>query len=243
MAEEGEGPLVSVLIGVYNAAPYIGEAIESALTQDHRPLEVVVVDDGSDDGSDDVVRSYEPDVRFVRQERGGIGNARNHAVTLATGEYLAFLDADDRFMPGKLRRQLAAFDEDPTLDMVFGHMREFISPGVDPATIAPPRTPPEGLPWYSPSLMLVKHESFLKVGGYSTTLRVGVGVDWYARATDLGLRARMLPEVLLERRLHHGNNGRREADARTQYLHVLKASIDRKRAGSGGTSATGAPGR
>ena len=78
--------------------------------------------------------------------------------------------------------------------------------------------------------MLVRRESFLRVGPFSTALRVGVGVDWYARAVELPLKMSMLPQVVLERRLHTQNNGLRERDSRAQYLHVLKASLDRRRA-------------
>ncbi len=86
-------PPISVMIGVYNGAKYIGEAIESVLAQDYAPLELIVVDDGSDDGSGDVASSYS-EVRCVRQERGGNGAARNRAVELASHDFFAFLDAD-----------------------------------------------------------------------------------------------------------------------------------------------------
>ena len=85
-------------------------------------------------------------------------------------------------------------------------------------------------PWPTPNLMLIRRESFLRVGRFSTALRVGVGVDWYARAVELPLNMSILPAVVLERRLHAENNGLRESDSRVQYLHVLKASLDRRRA-------------
>jgi glycosyltransferase involved in cell wall biosynthesis len=223
-------PQISVMIGVYNGAPYIGEAIESVLSQDYRPLELIVVDDGSDDGSGDVARRY-PEVRCVRQERGGNGAARNRAVELAESDYFAFLDADDRFAPGKLTRQMEELDADPGLDMVFGHVLEFVSPELGEEqrrAIRPPT--PEPRPWTAPNLMLIRRQSFERVGGFSTSLRVGVTVDWFARASEAGLRSLILPEVVLERRLHTQNNGLRERDARAQYLHVIKAAMDRRRA-------------
>ena len=224
-------PLVSVMIGVYNAERYLGEAIDSVLAQTHRPLELIVVDDGSDDGSADVARSYGDAVRYAYQENAGNGAARNHAVSLASGELYAFLDADDRFVPDKLERQLAALDADPMLDVVFGHVREFVSPELtveERERVRPPAPAPQ--PWTAPNLMLVKRKAFERVGPFSETLKVGVTVDWYARATEAGLRSTMLPEVLLERRLHLTNNGLRERDSRQQYVHVLKAALDRRRA-------------
>jgi glycosyltransferase involved in cell wall biosynthesis len=223
-------PLVSVLIGAYNAAPYIGEAIESVLGQDYRPLELIVVDDGSTDGTGDVARRYGDAIDYTVQENAGNGAARNRAVERAAGALFAFLDADDRFLPGKLELQWAALADDADLDVVFGHVREFVSPELtddERATIRPPAPP---APWTAPNLMLIRREAFVRVGPFSEALKVGVTVDWYARALEAGLRTTMLPSIVLERRLHLGNNGLRERDSRSQYLHVLKASLDRRRA-------------
>ncbi|MDX6481712.1 MAG: hypothetical protein QOG85_2222 [Gaiellaceae bacterium] len=223
-------PLVSVMIGVYNGAPYIAEAIESVLAQDYEPLELIVVDDGSTDGSADVARGF-PGVRVVRQENGGNGSARNRAVEEATGELYAFLDADDRFTPGKLTLQKAALDADPGLDMVFGHVREFVSPELDDETRACVRPPaPEAMPWTAPNLMLIRRDSFHRVGPFTTAVRVGVTVDWFARASEAGLRYAILPDVVLERRLHTQNNGLRESASRSQYLEVIRQAMERRRA-------------
>ena len=107
-------PLISVMIGVYNAEPYLAEAIESVLAQDYEPLELVVVDDGSNDGSAEVAKSF-PQVNYFFQDNAGNGAARNRAVEAATGDLFAFVDADDRFTPGKLTLQKAALDADPAL--------------------------------------------------------------------------------------------------------------------------------
>jgi glycosyltransferase involved in cell wall biosynthesis len=223
-------PLVSVMIGVYNGAPYLGEAIESVLEQDYEPIELIVVDDGSTDGSAEVAGSF-PQVVVIRQENGGNGAARNRAVGLASGALYAFLDADDRFTLGKLRLQKSALDADPRLDMVFGHVREFLSPDLDERARAMLRPPaPEPMPWTAPNLMLIRRESFQRVGPFTTAVRVGVTVDWFARAVEAGLRYLVLPEVVLERRLHTQNNGLRESASRSQYLEVIRQAMERRRA-------------
>ena len=222
--------LVSVMIGVYNCEDYLAEAIESVLAQTYSPIELIVVDDGSTDGTPQVAQSYGPRLRYAFQERGGMGAGRNHAVSLASGSYFAFLDADDRFRPTKIEKQLDAFASDPQLDVVFGRMTEFISPDLDRDAAARLRPPVADAPWPTPNLMLVRREAFERVGPFSTSLRVGIGVDWYARAIELGLKQEMIDDIVLERRLHTQNNGIREQASRSQYLHVLKASIDRRRA-------------
>ena len=222
-------PLISVLIGVYNGEAYLGEAIQSVLEQTYEPVELIVVDDGSNDGSADVARGFGTAVLYEHQARGGNGAARNRAVELARGDYFAFLDADDRFLPRKLEQQMKLLADDAKIDAVFGHVREFISPDLDPEAGARLRRPAEDMQWMAPNLMLIRRASFQRVGPFSADLRVGVTVDWYARALEAELKMSVVPEVVLERRLHANNNGLREQDARSQYLHVLKASLDRRR--------------
>jgi glycosyltransferase involved in cell wall biosynthesis len=225
--------LISVIIPAYRAAAYLGEAIDSVFAQTHRPLEVIVVDDGSDDGTGAVASAFGDRVRLVRQERGGTGAARNTAVGLARGAYLAFLDADDRFPPAKLEHQLAPLELDPELDMVFGHVREFVSPELPPEVQAGIRPPAPPSPWAAPNLMLIRRESFERVGPFATDVQIGETVDWCARAAEAGLKSITLAEVVLERRLHTQNKGILERDAQSQYIQVLKAAIDRRRRQAG----------
>jgi len=223
-------PLITVVIGAYDAERYLGEAIESVLAQTYRNLELIVVDDGSTDRTGEIAASYGDPVRCIRQENGGMAASRNRAIPEARGDYLAFLDADDRFPPEKLEQQLAAFEADAELDVVYGHVTEFLSPDLDEDARALLRAPEHDVPWPTPNLMLVKRESFLRVGLFSTDLKVGIGVDWHARANELGLRSATPPILALERRLHAENNGIRRREAKPQYLHVLKAALDRRRA-------------
>lgn len=227
----GPAPLISVLIGVYNAASYLREAIDSIFAQTYRPLELVVVDDGSTDASGEIARSYGTALRYAYQENSGDGAARNRAVALAQGSLLAFMDADDRSLPHRLQMQADALTADPELDAVFGHVREFVSPELtleQRAAIRRPATEPAA--WISPTVMLIRREAFDRVGAFSETLRLGSTVDWCARAIDTELQTLMLPEVLMERRLHTSNLGLRHQDSRHQYIDVVKAALHRRRA-------------
>jgi len=99
---------VSAIIPVYNGAEYVGAAVESALAQRGVSLEVIVIDDGSTDETPRILERFGSAIRVVRGEHAGHVHARNHAARLAAGEWLAFLDADDEWLPTKLQRQLAA---------------------------------------------------------------------------------------------------------------------------------------
>lgn len=222
--------LVSVTIAAHNALPYLTEALASAVAQTYRPLEVVVVDDASTDGTAEAARSFGPPVSVVRQsERRGIGASRNLAIERSSGACLAFLDADDRFRPEAIHRLHDVLDADPELDMVFAHVREFVSDDLSIAERQRLRAPVEQAPGRLPTQMLIRRASFLRVGPFATELRRGVTLDWSARAFEAGLRYVVLDDVLFERRLHLENNGLREKEHTGDYVRVLKAAIDRRR--------------
>ena len=122
---------ISVIIPVYNAEHYLAEALDSVLAQEIEPLEILVVDDGSTDGSATIARRYADRVRFYQQANRGAAFARNRGIELSKGSLLAFLDADDLWMPSKLNVQVNALEDQPELDMVLGTVMQFISPEVD----------------------------------------------------------------------------------------------------------------
>ncbi len=126
----GTGVRVSVIMPAFNAAPFIEEAVESVLTQGVDGLELLVVDDGStDDTLVRLRRVQDPRLRVVPLSKVGVGAARNHGLSLARGEYLGFLDADDRWRPGKLRQQLALLESEPDVGFVFTNFRRFDASG------------------------------------------------------------------------------------------------------------------
>lgn len=235
-ADEGKGPLVSVVIPVRDAASYLAESIDSVLSQSYRHVEVIVVDDGSTDGSAAVAVSYGAPVRCVRQDPAGISAGRNLGVRLARGELIAFLDADDRFTEGRLACQVAALERDPRLDAVFGHVREFreraIDQGPGAARLRPPmRRAPAHFVWS----MLIRREAFEAVGPFDAQRVAGEQIDWYGRLVATGARSAMLPDVVTERRLHTGSlmAGLGGKEATGEYVRALKGVLDMRRAAEG----------
>lgn len=114
--------VVDVILPAYNGAAMIRAALDSALAQDV-PLRVIVVDDGSTDNSADIARSYGSRVHVIVQQNQGVSGARNTALAAATAPYVAFLDQDDVWKPGKLRRQVELIERYPEVGMVFTDMR------------------------------------------------------------------------------------------------------------------------
>ncbi len=112
-------PTVSAIIPTYNCAPYVAAAVESALSQTYRPLEVIVLDDGSTDETEAALQPYRGRIVLLRQANRGEAAARNAAIRHAKGEFLAFLDADDLWMPRKLERQMPIFANHPEVELAF----------------------------------------------------------------------------------------------------------------------------
>jgi len=219
-------PLVSAVIPAHNAGHYLGEAIESVLEQTHAPIELIVIDDGSDDDTGAVARSFEPEITFIEQSNQGEWGARNTGIAAAQGEYLAFLDADDVWVPEKTSVQLEAL-ADPEVDLVFANTHRFRSPelGADD-----PRFVGEGdsAPALVAGTMMASRATFERVGPYES-FRLGATLDWLARARGLGLRELMLPDVLLLRRLHPAGHTVIQREHITDYARILKGSLDRRR--------------
>ena len=227
-----ETPLVSVIIPVFNYDRFLAEAIECVLSQTYRNIEVIVVDDGSTDGSAEVAKSFaERGVRYSYQENAGIGPARNTGVAMAQGEYFAFLDADDRWPPEKIERQLEAFGNDLALEMVFGQAVQLHHGPEWEAGVNDNKLPASGMvPGIIPGTMIVKRDAFLRVGNFPGGIKVGEFIDWYGRAVQLHIRSLTLPDLFLFRRIHDSNQGIRERQSISDYARVLKASLDRRRA-------------
>jgi len=152
---------VSVVIPTYNYAHFIGEAIESALAQTYLIAEIVVVDDGSTDNTEEVVTAFGEKVRYIRQENSGVSAARNNGAKNSSGDFITFLDPDDAWLPEKIERQIAKFREDDSIGLVHCGMREFDSETGE--TIQLHLDGEEG--WVADALLLFAKPVFIGPGG------------------------------------------------------------------------------
>lgn len=218
---------VSAIVPVYNGERFLADALESIFTQTCPADEVIVIDDGSTDSSF-AIASERPGVRYLRQANAGHSSALNAGAAAATGDFLAFLDADDVWIRDKLSRQLAAYEAQPELDIVFGLARQRVEPGVRVQAGADGRVLPARLP----SAMLVRRRAWRRVGPFSSEWDLGSVVEWCARADDAGLRTVVLDCVVYERRIHGKNATLTHPRAATEYARMLKSVIDRRRSRS-----------
>jgi len=222
--------LISVIIPVYNGERYLGEAIESVLMQNLRPCEVIIVDDGSTDESRAVALRFAPWVHVVTQANQGASAARNCGIGLSIGKFLAFLDADDRWMADKLQRQLLSFMGDPDLAMVFGQVEQFYSPELTTTASLPDLGDRQTLAGIHVGAMLIRRTAFEHVGPFASQWQVAHFIEWYGRAQRLGLKSFVLSELVMQRRIHTTNLGiRAHQQARLEYVRLMKATLDQRR--------------
>ncbi|HEX8206072.1 MAG TPA: glycosyltransferase [Solirubrobacteraceae bacterium] len=220
-------PLVSVVVPVFNGERFLAETLESALAQDHEPVEVIVVDDGSTDGSAEVAARYP--VTVLRQENAGVAAARNAGAAAAKGELLAFLDQDDLWHPEKLSRQVAALAARPELGYAMCRMEVRLEPGMEkPAWLPADWLAPGGIPASIPSAWMVRRETFDRVGPFDPRYAIACDSDWLARAKDDGVPFEYVGATLLRWRIHPGNNVHDTRRAMSELAHVLHASVQRR---------------
>ena len=223
-------PRVSVIIPSYNHERFLGQAIDSALSQTLRPHEVIVVDDGSTDGTAAVLSRYGDRIQAIRQANSGVSAARNAGVARSTGDLLAFLDADDEWRPQKLELQVQAWQADPGLGLVHCGVEDIDGDG------QPLREHAQGLSgtdvaaamllFRGPTILgggsgvLIPRAVFDTAGGFD--LRLSTSADWdlyYRIASQYPIA--FVPAPLLRYRLHgsnmHGNVRAMEHDMLLAY--------------------------
>jgi glycosyltransferase involved in cell wall biosynthesis len=219
-------PRVSVIAASYNGERFLAEALESVFSQEFDSYEVVFVDDGSEDRTGEIARSFP--VRYLRQENSGLPAARNAGLSLARGEYVAFLDDDDVLPPTKLATQARHLDAHPQVGCVLGR-QEWIFDGV-----RPPEMPRDPLFGDAGGVQLVsamiRRTVLEELGGFDPSYRYAEDRDLFIRMRERGVEIAVLPDVVLHKRLH-GSNMTMNAPATHPMLRSLREKLERERGG------------
>ena len=219
---------VSVLIPAYNAARFLPEALESILAQSYTDYEIIVVDDGSTDDTQAVCARYDM-IAYQYQCHSGVAAARNAAIRASNGEIIAFLDADDIFLPEKLAKQMEYLDAHPDCSIVFSELRNFLDPSVTdpvPDQLASLNSPvPAALP-----TAVIRREVFEKVGLFNEDFQRGEDTEWLLRVSAAGIQTdHRIPEELYQRRIHGDNTTIVNSFSKDLILRVTRAAIMAKR--------------
>jgi len=222
-----ETPLVSVIIPVHNGERFVADAVNSVLAQKYPALEIIIIDDGSFDGTEAAVRRLPCDVHYFKQEKLGPAAARNRGIRDASGDLVAFLDVDDLWPEHMLDRLVGELLRDPQLEVArgFSQVMEF-----DPVTgVYEYRgNPRESFP-YSIAGGVYRKRVFDRVGLFDKNLLFGEDTDWYNRASELKVPVRRVEAVTLHVRRHGKNMTHGKTLVELNMLRVLKMSLDRQR--------------
>jgi GT2 family glycosyltransferase len=206
------GCRVSVIIPTYNNGAYLGQAIESVLQQDYADYEIVVVDDGSTDETQDLLVRYDAAIHAVRQEHAGVSQARNRGLQLARGEYIVFLDGDDLLLPSKLTTQVAFLEERPDLGYAHSGWHRIDENGERIDTVEP---------WHQVAeltlenwlirkpvfmgAMLVRRHWVERAGGFDTALPQGEDLKLFFQMVLLGCKGGWVYQPTVCYRQHQGS--------------------------------------
>jgi glycosyltransferase involved in cell wall biosynthesis len=226
-------PRVNVIIPLYNGAAFLAHALDSVAAQTYRPLDITIIDDGSTDAGAQIVAAAQAHlglpITYHFQHNQGPSAARNCGIAQTDGEFVAFLDADDLWLPEKIARQVAFLLAHPDAQAVVCHMRYILEPG----TPWPPSLNrayyDQSPPGYLPSALLVRRALFDRIGRFDPNLRLGEDTDWFLRARDSGAYIGVVPEVLFFRRFHKSSLSYISKAVRTEMFTYLHAALRRRR--------------
>jgi glycosyltransferase involved in cell wall biosynthesis len=204
---------ISIAIPAYNAEASLRETLESALAQTRAAHEIIVVDDGSKDRTEEIARSYGDRIRYIRQENQGIAGARNTAIREATGDWVAFLDHDDLILPQKLEKQVAVIEANPNLVVVYSAFTYLYLDGTTKQVDAFPakdlwpalryRTP------ILPSTSIVRRSALLEIGGFEKVYCVDDWNLWFRLVRRYSVSAfQEVPESLTTYRWWENNESK-----------------------------------
>jgi len=219
---------VSVVLSVHNGQRFLAQALESILQSERPPLEILVIDDGSTDATIEIARKA-PLTRVISQPQGGIAKARNHGVSLARGEFIAFNSYDDIWAPEKLDRQVAFMGSNPNIDIAVCMMRHFLEAGSEMPRGFRRELLDKPVPGFIPEAMIARRTVFARIGLFDTSYATSEDTDWFSRAIDAGLEMAVIPDVLLHKRVH-GTNTSLAPTTNQTLLRAVRSSILRKRA-------------
>jgi glycosyltransferase involved in cell wall biosynthesis len=223
-------PLVSCVIPVWNGEKYLAEAIESVLNQTYPKIELVIVDDGSTDGTPDVIAFFKDRVTSIRQEQSGPAAARNTGISASKGAFVAFIDSDDIWEASKTALQVDLLTSREDVSVCLCEVQNFWSPEItvpEGADLPNGADPVSG--WFAQS-MVIRRNAFETVGLFDPTLRHREAMEWLRRVSDAGLKVDIVKKVLVRRRLHLTNRSRSRAEEdRKALLKIAQEAMLRRR--------------
>ena len=229
MHDQDLNELVSVIIPVYNGEKFVASSIESVLNQSYRLIEIIVINDGSTDGTQEILNHFAEKIIVIQQKNAGQADARNHGLTIAKGKYIALLDSDDLFAPEKLKSQIS-FLKKGNLDMVCTNFETIDALNTKLKNISAPHFHASNAlttfitgNFICTSTLLFKKEWIQKVGNFDTKMKGTEDGDLWFRMLLDGARLDVIREPLVKYRIHEENYS-----GRFSHMNQFRALANRK---------------
>ncbi|MDD4085555.1 MAG: glycosyltransferase [Acidaminococcaceae bacterium] len=220
-------PLISVIIPTFNYGAFLGACLDSVRAQTYKNIEIIVVDDGSTDATAEIAAAY-PEARYVYQENSGVSAARNRGFDLSTGDFIAFIDADDYWAADKLAKQMAFMGQNPEYGIVFTGQKNFFENekvrNNAKAVFVADREVKVAI-----QSALIRREVFNKHGGFKEDLRYSEDTEWVMRVRMGGVKSFLLEEILTFRRIHGENLTLRLNPLGNNCMKMLAEKLRNKR--------------
>jgi glycosyltransferase involved in cell wall biosynthesis len=220
---------VSAIITTYNSGALLEEALASVLAQTCPPDEILVVDDGSSDDTAARMSRFGARVRYHWQPNAGTSEARNTGWRLAKSPWIAYLDADDLWLPEKLEHQLASLADHPETEAVFGLMQNFAQPGCEHQFDVEKNLLNQWVPGWIPGTGLIQRAVVAR-HGFNPGLTWCEILDWIIRLREAGTKMTMLEIPFMRRRLHQANKSLARKSLSPESLQVLGGFLARRKA-------------
>jgi len=221
-------PLVSVIMAVRNGERFLDQAIQSVLNQDYPSLEILVIDGQSSDRTREIACSY-PEIRYTYQLSTGIANAYNLGIESSHGEMIAFLSHDDLWRPQKISLQVDFLERFPEVGYVIGETRYFLEPGcVFPSQFLRKDILDKTWTLRMMEIVLIRRQVFKQVGMFEPSFSTAEDIDWFARADDAKITMGVVPQILLDKRIHDRNISIFSNNHRLNLFSALRKSAQRK---------------
>ena len=219
---------ISVIIPAYNREACIADTLQSVLNQSLTPDEIIVVDDGSTDRTKEIVDGFGNKIRYFYQKNSGVASARNKGLSVATGDLISFVDADDLWMKNKTALQYEILKSNPTIKLVIGFLLVVPLQSNDQQLPVDPEKE-KGVFALSLGSALIRKSVFDNIGGFDEEMLIAEDTDWFMRMREAGIKFYIQKEIVQLYRTHEQSITRNKKRVNSYLLKALKKSIDRRR--------------
>ncbi|RLD45743.1 MAG: glycosyltransferase family 2 protein [Bacteroidetes bacterium] len=222
-------PLVSIIIPTYNHGKYLHDALSSVFADSYSPKEVIVVNDGSTDNTAEIAASF-PHLQYIYQKNQGVAVARNTGVRAAKGKYIAFLDSDDIWMAGRIKRTIDYFLKHPDVEYVLAQQKMFLEKDYPKPAHIEQAWLEKPIDTSGSGVLTVRRSCFEKIGLFNPDYQIGEDTEWFLRANEANILVGRMDFVAIKRRIHGANlTVAQVKEARFSLFKMMKESIERKK--------------